>query len=147
MPFPLIPLKLPVDGSNQILPSLWDIEKCDPVSDVLVPVEMPTLEYLKIEKLAARLIRIRRRKMKRHQYKKLKKRMGHIWEKYRERRKLRRLKVFYAEQDLIITKARKFDPEIYVKSFIAAAKACQAASHAATAVPAPRFEAFKRRRR
>ncbi|XP_055328542.1 uncharacterized protein LOC129581467 [Paramacrobiotus metropolitanus] len=123
-PLPVVPIQSPWEATvTNRLPSLWNIEKFDPLPSTLYPVEAPTLEHLKIEKQAARLIRIRRRKMKKHQYKKLRKRMGLLWDRIKLRRRLRRFKAFYAEQDLIITKAKEFSPEAYVRNYIAAAKA------------------------
>jgi hypothetical protein len=129
---PMIPIESPGigNGINQKLPSIWRIEKCDPVPEAYREIHAPTLDHLKIEKQAARLVRIRRSKMNKHQYKKLKKRMGRTWAKYRQRRKMRRLKVFYTTQSSIIEKAKAFDPEVYVRTYIQAAKSFQGTTKA-----------------
>ncbi|OQV12290.1 hypothetical protein BV898_13402 [Hypsibius exemplaris] len=137
--FPFImPSRLPISspgirrpglGDNVMnkLPSIWNTEKCDPVPDAYREIDAPTAEHLKIEKHAARLVRIRHRKMKKHQYKKLQKRMGRRFAKDKLKRFNRALKLFYAAQNLIVTKAKAFDPEEYVRNYLATAKGCEEA--------------------
>lgn len=78
------------------------------------PHECPTTEN-STEKLAVRLIVIRRKKMKKHKRKKLRRKMYHIWAKLRLRRALKREKEFQAELLAQIHEAEKFDPHAYVK--------------------------------
>lgn len=110
---------------DQRLPSIFDIEKCDPVPEAVKEIQAPTADHFKIEYQAARLIKIRRSKMNKHKYRKLRKRMGHIWVKYRNRRKMRRLKEFDSKLAAVLAKAKAFDPETYARNFIAAAKESQ----------------------
>jgi hypothetical protein len=67
-----------------------------------------------VHKQAARLIVIRRRKMKKHKLKKLRKRMKYEWAKVRQRREMRKEKAFQAELIAQIKEAEKFDAEKYV---------------------------------
>jgi len=46
---------------------------------------------------AARLIVIRRKKMKKHKLRKLRKRMKYVWAKVRQKREMRKEKAFQAE--------------------------------------------------
>lgn len=67
-----------------------------------------------VQKQAARLIVIRRRKMKKHKLKKLRKRMKFEWAKVRQRREMRKEKAFQAGLIAQIKQAEKFDAEKYV---------------------------------
>ncbi|GAV09546.1 hypothetical protein RvY_19061 [Ramazzottius varieornatus] len=130
---PHFPIIAPLDRRiiDQILPSVSDIEKCDPAPEANRGIQAPTADHLKIEYQAARLIKIRRSKMNKHKYRKLRKRMGHIWTKYRNRRKMRRLKEFDSKLAAIVAKAKAFDPEVYVRNFIVMAKESQKAAEEA----------------
>ncbi|XP_053982590.1 uncharacterized protein LOC128878418 [Hylaeus volcanicus] len=75
--------------------------------------ELPPSENV-WEKLAVRLIVIRRHKMKKHKRRKLRKRMKYLWAKIRLRRNLRREKEFQAELINKIKVAEAFDPKAYV---------------------------------
>ncbi|XP_015115830.1 uncharacterized protein LOC107040310 [Diachasma alloeum] len=77
-------------------------------------LEMPS-EHI-IEKQAARLIVIRRRKMRRHKLRKLRKRMKFIRRKWRQRRELKKEKAFQAELIAQIKEAESFDARGYVDS-------------------------------
>ncbi|KAK9505566.1 hypothetical protein O3M35_009586 [Rhynocoris fuscipes] len=66
-----------------------------------------------IEKQAARLIVIRRRKMKRHKLKKLRRKMKFEWAKVRQRRELKKEKLFQAELMGKIKETERFDPALY----------------------------------
>lgn len=66
-----------------------------------------------IEKQAARLIVIRRRKMKRHKLKKLRKKMKFEWAKVRLKREMRKEKAFQAELMAKIRETEKFDAVAY----------------------------------
>ncbi|KAF7417791.1 hypothetical protein HZH68_000444 [Vespula germanica] len=76
-------------------------------------MELPTIENT-IEKQAVRLIVIRRRKMKKHQRRKLRKKMKFYWRKIKQRRELLKEKAFQAEQVTLIKQAESFDPVKYV---------------------------------
>uniref|UniRef100_A0AAG5DHG1 Ribosomal protein mS38 C-terminal domain-containing protein n=1 Tax=Anopheles atroparvus TaxID=41427 RepID=A0AAG5DHG1_ANOAO len=88
----------------------------------------------KSEKRAARLIVIRRRKMRKHKLRKLRKRMKFEWLKVRQRRELKKEKLFQAELLNQIKDAEKFSAEAYVASKL----------RQATDVPIPRFWKGKR---
>ncbi|KAJ4440246.1 hypothetical protein ANN_08385 [Periplaneta americana] len=77
-------------------------------------IEAPTLNYV-IEKQAARLIVIRRRKMKKHKLRKLRIRMKYEWAKVRQRREMRKEKAFQAKLIAQIKEAEKFDAKKYVE--------------------------------
>ncbi|KAM7298014.1 uncharacterized protein ISCGN_023165 [Ixodes scapularis] len=76
------------------------IEKSDPT---------PT-----VEKRAAALIQIRKKKMKKHKLRKLRKRMHFLWAKQRFRREKKKEQVFRAELLAQIHEAQAFDAEKYV---------------------------------
>ncbi|XP_062712061.1 uncharacterized protein LOC115268075 [Aedes albopictus] len=63
---------------------------------------------------AARLIVIRRRKMRKHKLKKLRKKMKYEWAKVRQRRELRKEKAFQAGLISQIKEAERFSAEMYV---------------------------------
>ncbi|CAO1439423.1 unnamed protein product [Diamesa tonsa] len=71
-----------------------------------------------VGKQAARLIVIRRRKMKKHKLKKLRKKMKFEWAKVRQRRELRKEKKFQARLLYQIREAEKFSAEEYVANKI-----------------------------
>ncbi|XP_026461878.1 uncharacterized protein LOC113363599 [Ctenocephalides felis] len=83
---------------------------------------------------AARLIVIRRRKMKKHKLRKLRKKMKFEWAKVRQRRELRKEKAFQAMLLTQIREAEKFSAEQYVSEKI----------RQATETPIPRFWKGKR---
>lgn len=66
------------------------------------------------EKRAARLIVIRKRKMKKHKLQKLRKKMKFEWAKVRQRREMRKEKAFQGELLAQIKEAEKFDAAQYV---------------------------------
>jgi aurora kinase A-interacting protein len=63
---------------------------------------------------AARLIVIRKRKMRKHKLKKLRKKMKFEWAKVRQRREMRKEKAFQAVLINQIKEAEKFSAENYV---------------------------------
>lgn len=83
---------------------------------------------------AARLIIIRRKKMKKHKLKKLRKKMKFEWAKVRQRREMRKEKAFQAELIGQIKVAEQFSAEKYVEEKI----------RQATEVQIPRFWKGKR---
>ncbi|XP_055696535.1 uncharacterized protein LOC129797729 [Lutzomyia longipalpis] len=87
-----------------------------------------------VEKHAVRLIVIRRKKMKKHKLRKLRKKMKYEWAKVRQRREMRKEKAFRAEIFAQIKEAETFSAEKYVEEKI----------RKATEVPIPRF--WKNRR-
>ncbi|XP_076062550.1 uncharacterized protein LOC143037852 [Oratosquilla oratoria] len=79
--------------------------------------ESPTIMPV-IEKQAARLIVIRRKKMKKHKLRKLRKKMKFVWLKIIQKREYKKEKDFQAEQMAKIRKAEAFDAEEYVARFL-----------------------------
>lgn len=97
-----------------------DAFKLPPVRDIIKStyepkyyIEAPARGEL-IWKQAARLIVIRRRKMKKHKLKKLRIKMKFEWAKVRQRREMRKEKAFQAVLIAQIKEAEKFDAERYV---------------------------------
>ena len=80
--------------------------------------ELPTTENI-LEKLAVRLIVIRRKKMKKHKRRKLRKRMKFVWAKIRANRNVTKEKVFQAELIAKIKEAHMFNPKKYVEERLA----------------------------
>ncbi|GFG41005.1 hypothetical protein Cfor_12601 [Coptotermes formosanus] len=76
-------------------------------------IDAPTHGEL-VQKQAARLIVIRRRKMKKHKLKKLRIKMKYEWAKVRQRREMRKEKAFQAGLISQIKEAERFDAEKYV---------------------------------
>lgn len=70
---------------------------------------------------AAVLIGIRRRKMRRHKLKKLRKKMKYVWAKQRQKRELKKEKLFQAGLIAQIKEAEKFSAEQYVADKLKAA--------------------------
>lgn len=66
------------------------------------------------KKEAVRMIVIRRRKMKKHKLKKLRRKMKFEWAKVRQRRELRKEKEFQGKLLLQIKEAENFDAEKFV---------------------------------
>lgn len=78
-------------------------------------LDLPTLGNV-VEKQAVRLIVIRRKKMKKHKRKKLRKRMKFQMETIRARRNLKKEKAFQEELLLKIKEAEAFDAKAHVKN-------------------------------
>ncbi|XP_045131872.1 uncharacterized protein LOC123516516 [Portunus trituberculatus] len=98
------------------LPSVLNIfEKTDP-SASSQKVEAPANQVA--EKQAARLIITRRKKMRKHKLKKLRKKMKFVWAKVRQKREYRKEKQFQAEQMAKVRRYDAFDAEEYVKDFL-----------------------------
>uniref|UniRef100_A0A182K909 DUF1713 domain-containing protein n=1 Tax=Anopheles christyi TaxID=43041 RepID=A0A182K909_9DIPT len=139
---PLVPLKEIIDiplVSRIIESPVQRPTGAGPIGDnlTLIPsLELPTESVPKDEngKQAARLIVIRRRKMRKHKLRKLRKRMKFEWLKVRQRRELKKEKLFQAELLGQIKEAEKFSAEAYVASKL----------RQATEVPLPRFWKGKR---
>ncbi|XP_054268279.1 uncharacterized protein LOC128990074 [Macrosteles quadrilineatus] len=82
-----------------------------------------------LEKQAARLIVIRRRKMRKHKLKKLRKKMKFEWAKVRQRREMRKEKLFQAGLIEKIKLAEAFDPVKYTADKIAKSKVVDLPKH------------------
>lgn len=111
IPFPVIKQIYDVPGISGI-----KYEDNLPVKEIQDPVSSTN-----DEKKAARLIVIRRRKMKRHKLKKLRLRMKFEWAKIRQRREMKKEKEFQAELLAKVREADSFNAELYAKNkFISA---------------------------
>lgn len=77
-------------------------------------VEEPLNGDVVVKKEAIRMIVVRRRKMKRHKLKKLRRKMKFEWAKVRQRREMRKEKAFQAVLIAQIKEAERFDAEKYV---------------------------------
>lgn len=98
------------------LPSLLNImEKIEP-GRPQQNVETPSNQV--VEKQAARMIVIRRRKMKRHKLKKLRKKMKYVWAKVRQRREYRKEKLFQATQMAKVRHFETFNAVNYVNDML-----------------------------
>jgi len=87
---PSIPTKKIKDNHNPCIPLRI------PRPTVSHPIVDPNVGNVD-EIQAARLIVIRRKKMKKHKLKKLRKRMKYVWAKVRQKREMRKEKAFQAE--------------------------------------------------
>ncbi|XP_076293080.1 uncharacterized protein LOC143215129 [Lasioglossum baleicum] len=100
------------------IPSIGDpsrqrpIQQDLPLTDKIL--DLPTLGNV-MEKQAVRLIVIRRKKMKKHKRKKLRKRMKFQMETIRARRNLKKEKAFQEELLVSIKEAEAFNPKAYVQ--------------------------------
>lgn len=77
-------------------------------------IDLPTNGEI-FEKHAVRLIVIRRKKIKKHKRRKLRKKMQFIWAKLRHKRNVKKEKVFQAELVNKIKQAQAFDAKVYIK--------------------------------
>ncbi|XP_029175965.1 uncharacterized protein LOC114944284 [Nylanderia fulva] len=95
----------------------------EPVKRLPIQYDVPTLEKSIdlptsgqiFEKQAVRLIVIRRKKMKKHKRRKLRKKMKFVWAKLRHKRNVKREKLFQAGLIDKIKQAQAFDAKEYVK--------------------------------
>ncbi|KAL0118983.1 hypothetical protein PUN28_009545 [Cardiocondyla obscurior] len=76
-------------------------------------VDLPTNGII-IDKLAVNMLKLRRRKMKKHKRRKLQKKMKFIWEKLRIKREQKKEKMFQAELIAKVKEAQAFDAKEYV---------------------------------
>ncbi|XP_023226544.1 uncharacterized protein LOC111627203 [Centruroides sculpturatus] len=109
--------KLPTSISRQIIfhqDLTLVIEKKDP--DKVQNIQAPAQQIIKKE--AARLIGIRRRKMKKHQLRKLRKRMYFVWERRRIKKEMRKERAFREELLAMMKEAEEFDAEKYVADIL-----------------------------
>lgn len=82
--------------------------------DIMPSFDLPPIEGQNESIEAAVLIQIRRKKMKKHKLRKLRKRMKFEWAKRNQRRELRKEKAFQADLLGQIREAEKFSAEEYV---------------------------------
>ncbi|XP_043236730.1 formin-like protein 18 isoform X1 [Amphibalanus amphitrite] len=112
------PLTPPVAPLALRLPPLAPSVRPLPPPPLPEPVQPPAPSGDRGRRQAARLVVIRRRKMRKHKLKKLRKRMRYVWAKVKLRRSIRREKAFQAEQMAMIADARRFDPRQYMDEII-----------------------------
>jgi len=103
---PTIPSKKIIDSPSPCVPLRI------PRPTISLPLVDPVADVNEIQ--AARLIVIRRKKMKKHKLRKLRKRMKYVWAKVRQKRELRKEKVFQAELLAQVKEAEKFTATEYV---------------------------------
>lgn len=87
-----------------------------PLSDKTI--ELPTNEGTH-EKLAKSMILIRRKKIKKHKRKKLRKKMQFEWAKVRARRNIKKEKIFQTELIAMVEKVHEFNAKDYVANRLA----------------------------
>jgi len=95
----------------------------EPIHHLPIEYNSPTVEkYIELptngdifEKLAINLIKIRRKKMKKHKRKKLAKRMKFVWAKLRMKRKQKKEKKFQYTLIKEVKKAEAFDAKAFVQ--------------------------------
>lgn len=103
-----------------------DILQRERVGEIIAP----PADKSKPDKMeAARLIVIRRRKMKKHKLKKLRRKMKFEWAKVRQRREMRKEKAFQAKLVSQVKEAEGFSAEQYVADVL----------RQANEVPLPRY--------
>ncbi|XP_006611101.1 uncharacterized protein LOC102676673 isoform X1 [Apis dorsata] len=83
-----------------------------------ISFQLPPTENI-LEKLAIRMIVIRKKKMKKHKRRKLRKRMKFKWAKIRANRNVLKEKLFQAELVAKIKQAQNFDPKKYIEERLA----------------------------
>ncbi|XP_050549206.1 uncharacterized protein LOC126910578 [Daktulosphaira vitifoliae] len=118
---PIYPPRIPITINIPIVPIKKIIEK--PIISIPLISPKPNKSLLIDNPLnpiineiqAARLIVIRRKKMKKHKLRKLRKRMKYVWAKVRQKREMRKEKAFQAELLGQIKEAEKFSPVEYVQ--------------------------------
>ncbi|XP_054725656.1 uncharacterized protein LOC129235690 isoform X2 [Anastrepha obliqua] len=96
----------------------WLSEINDIVDEPTMPheIQAPTTTSISNGKMeAARLIVIRRRKMKKHKLKKLRRKMKFEWAKVRQRREMRKEKAFQAKLIAQVKAGEAFNAEQYVE--------------------------------
>lgn len=108
----IIDLPFPVRNQISDVPRISGIKYEDklPVKEIQDPVSSNNGE-----KKAARLIVIRRRKMKRHKLKKLRIRMKFEWAKRRQKREMKKEKEFQAELLAKVREGEAFNAQLYAK--------------------------------
>ncbi|XP_050424150.1 uncharacterized protein LOC126844117 [Adelges cooleyi] len=118
---PLQPPNFPISIYVPTVPLKQIIEKHTPCIPLRIPCPSKPLTIVDPfsenanEIQAARLIVIRRKKMKKHKLRKLRKRMKYVWAKVRQKREMRKEKAFQAELLTQVKEAEKFSPVEYVQ--------------------------------
>lgn len=97
--------------------------------DIMPSFDLPPIEGQNESIEAAIMIQIRRRKMKKHKLRKLRKRMKFEWAKVRQRREMRKEKEFQAGLLTQIREAEKFSAEEYVTMKLAKSKVPEKTPH------------------
>ncbi|CAH0725140.1 unnamed protein product, partial [Brenthis ino] len=97
---------IPIVNPRSILPLIDSNWRKDEIG-------LPAIEQE--EKQAVRLIVIRRKKMKKHQRRKLWKRMRHRWARVKKNRRIKKEKIFQNELLSMVKQANEFSAEMYVK--------------------------------
>jgi len=105
-----IPSNLPMIESPR---STWLNEINDIIGNNHQRIDAPPVPQIN-EKKAEKLIVIRKRKMKKHKLKKLRRKMKFEWAKVRQRREMRKEKAFQAKLISQIKDAEMFNAEQYV---------------------------------
>uniref|UniRef100_A0A0K8UBK1 Pyruvate dehydrogenase E1 component subunit beta n=1 Tax=Bactrocera latifrons TaxID=174628 RepID=A0A0K8UBK1_BACLA len=105
-------------GRHEIIESprqrwLNDINNIIDEPTTMHEIQAPAINNSKME--AARLIVIRRRKMKKHKLKKLRRKMKFEWAKVRQRREMRKEKAFQAKLIAQVKAGEAFNAEQYVE--------------------------------
>jgi len=121
-----IPTPLPVPCVIQLPQSKSNITYEDQTT--VKNIEEPN-PLANLEKQAARLIVIRRKKMKKHKLRKLRKRMKFEWAKIKQKRELKKEKLFQAGLVEKIKLAIAFDAAKYASEKIAKAKEVELPDH------------------
>ncbi|XP_027836603.2 uncharacterized protein LOC114119295 [Aphis gossypii] len=112
---------LPISIKLPTIPTKKIIDKPSPCIPLRIPrptISIPLTDPLvnnDNEIQAARLIVIRRKKMKKHKLRKLRKRMKYVWAKVRQKREMRKEKAFQAELMGQVKEAEKFSAANYVQ--------------------------------
>lgn len=94
---------LPISINLPTIPTKKIVDKPNPCIPLRIPQPTKSLPFVdplaeNINEIqAARLIVIRRKKMKKHKLRKLRKRMKYVWAKVRQKREMRKEKAFQAE--------------------------------------------------
>lgn len=101
-----------VENPIQIRKIIEDVVKIDK------SIDLPTDTTKNSEKQAARLIVIRKRKMRKHKLRKLRKKMKFVWAKTRQRREWKKEKKFLNSLLTEIKTAEKFSAEDHVNDII-----------------------------
>jgi hypothetical protein len=101
-----------VENPVQISKIIEDVVKIDK------SIDLPTDSNRNTEKQAARLIVIRKRKMRRHKLRKLRKRMKFVWGRAKQRREWKKERRFLNTLMYKIKEAQKFSAEDYVNNLI-----------------------------
>lgn len=95
--------KLPISINLPNIPNTQIIDKPNPCIPLKTPRSTITNSLVdplveNVEEIqAARLIVIRRKKMKKHKLRKLRKRMKYVWAKVRQKREMKKEKIFQTE--------------------------------------------------